>query len=72
MNQIQTELPMLRHAGAVIEYTVHEDDLEERDFPPIQEVIIALLVPAKEGKYIVSAHQLVPTIPTRTFSIIVS
>ena len=37
MNQIQTELPMLRHAGAVIEYTVHEDDLEERDFPPIQD-----------------------------------
>ena len=37
MNQIQTELPTLRHAGAVIEYTVHEDDLEERDFPPIQD-----------------------------------
>ena len=37
MTPIQTELPMLRHAGAVIEYTVHEDDLEERDFPPIQD-----------------------------------
>ena len=30
------------------------------------------LVPAKEDKYIVLAHQLVPTIPTRTFSITVS